>query len=59
LSIDRPTYRAQVLVGSDTEEVTGSNPVAPTTVLAGQSAAGPELVVFAASMGRGGAACPP
>jgi hypothetical protein len=26
---------------ADTEEVTGSNPVAPTTVLAGQSAAGP------------------
>jgi hypothetical protein len=40
----------------DTEEVTGSNPVAPTTVLAGHSVVGHEPVSLTSWLGRAGAA---
>ena len=42
----------------DTEEVTGSNPVAPTTILARQSAAGAKPGAPPAHLGRAGAARP-
>src|SRR5215208_661109 len=41
---------------ADTEEVTGSNPVAPTTVLAGHSVVDPEPVSLTSWLGRAGAA---
>jgi hypothetical protein len=43
----------------DTEEVTGSNPVAPTTILAGQSTTVRAPVAPPACLGRGRAARPP
>jgi hypothetical protein len=41
---------------ADTEEVTGSNPVAPTTILAGHGVASVEPVALATWLGRTGAA---
>jgi hypothetical protein len=41
---------------ADTEEVTGSNPVAPTTILAGHGVASVEPVPLATWLGRAGAA---
>ena len=41
---------------TDTEEVTGSNPVAPTTVLAGHSVVGPKSGSLTSWPGRAGAA---
>jgi hypothetical protein len=41
---------------ADTEEVTGSNPVAPTIILAGHGVAGVEPVALATWLGRAGAA---
>jgi hypothetical protein len=47
-------------VGSDTEEVTGSNPVAPTTVLAGQRAISSQRTALLTDRGRAAAAdCSP
>jgi len=47
----RSTLRAGC-VGSDTEEVTGSNPVAPTTVLAGQGPVSTERTALLMPCGR-------
>jgi hypothetical protein len=41
---------------ADTEEVTGSNPVAPTTILAGHSVAGVDPIALTTCLGRAGAA---
>jgi hypothetical protein len=45
-------------VGSDTEEDTGSNPVAPTNILPAHSVAGAEPVSLTSWLGRAGAARP-